>query len=104
MPARVQLRRTKGWRMPAGAVKVDRTTAFGNPFRVGDQHVPDAAAAVRMFRARLPGAEFYQPPHPDSYMGRLIARLPELRGRDLACWCRPGDPCHADVLIEVANA
>lgn len=27
----------------------------------------------------------------------------ELRGRNLACWCRPGDPCHADVLLEIAN-
>jgi hypothetical protein len=27
----------------------------------------------------------------------------ELRGRDLYCFCKPGEPCHADVLIEVAN-
>jgi hypothetical protein len=27
----------------------------------------------------------------------------ELGGRDLACWCPPGEPCHADVLLEVAN-
>lgn len=27
----------------------------------------------------------------------------ELAGRDLACWCKPGDPCHADVLLEIAN-
>lgn len=27
----------------------------------------------------------------------------ELRGKNLACWCRPGDPCHADVLLEIAN-
>jgi hypothetical protein len=27
----------------------------------------------------------------------------ELAGRDLLCWCKPGEPCHADVLIEVAN-
>lgn len=28
----------------------------------------------------------------------------DLAGRDLACWCRPGDPCHADVLLDIANA
>jgi hypothetical protein len=33
-PHRVQLRRAKGWRMPANTVKVDRTTLFGNPFSV----------------------------------------------------------------------
>lgn len=27
----------------------------------------------------------------------------ELRGRNLACWCPPGQPCHADVLLEIAN-
>lgn len=27
-----------------------------------------------------------------------------LRGKNLACWCRPGQPCHADVLLEIANA
>jgi hypothetical protein len=26
-----------------------------------------------------------------------------LRGRNLACWCKAGDPCHADVLLEMAN-
>ena len=27
----------------------------------------------------------------------------ELRGRNLACWCKQGEPCHADVLLRVAN-
>lgn len=26
-----------------------------------------------------------------------------LRGKDLACWCRLDQPCHADVLLEMAN-
>jgi hypothetical protein len=34
----------------------------------------------------------------------VVASLPELRGRDLACWCPLDEPCHADVLLEVANA
>lgn len=33
----------------------------------------------------------------------INARLPELRGHDLCCWCQPGEPCHADVLIRMAN-
>jgi len=33
----------------------------------------------------------------------LLAALPELRGKDLVCWCSPL-PCHADVLLELANA
>ena len=34
----------------------------------------------------------------------ILSALPSLRGKDLACWCKPGEPCHADVLIELANA
>jgi hypothetical protein len=26
-----------------------------------------------------------------------------LRGKNLACWCKLGEPCHADVLLELAN-
>jgi hypothetical protein len=34
----------------------------------------------------------------------LRARIKrELRGKNLACWCEPGAPCHADVLMKVAN-
>lgn len=35
---------------------------------------------------------------------QLLSHLPELRGRNLACWCKPGCACHADVLLELANA
>ena len=28
----------------------------------------------------------------------------ELSGKNLACWCPLNEPCHADVLLEVANA
>jgi len=33
----------------------------------------------------------------------LIAALPELRGKDLACWCAP-EPCHGEVLLELADS
>ena len=32
----------------------------------------------------------------------LVARLPEIRGTTLACWCKPG-PCHGDVLVRLAD-
>jgi hypothetical protein len=35
---------------------------------------------------------------------KLLQRLPELRGKNLACWCKPGEPCHGHVLLELANA
>lgn len=105
-PVRIQLRRTKGWRLPAGAVSVARPSRWGNPFRVGaeademdwvrGEMVPvvlTQEGAVRHFRESIgPGSTFE----------RDVIR--ELRGRDLACYCRLDQPCHADVLLAVANA
>ena len=85
--------------MPPDTVKVDRSTIWGNPFVASDY--PTAEQAVARFRASLTGSPA---PHPESTMGRILARLPELRGKNLACWCKPGTPCHADVLLEIANA
>lgn len=101
-PQRIQLSRAKGWRMPPGAVKVDRSTRWGNPFAPGQTgpmgRTPiDREGAVGFFRAMLADPEL-----------RAAARYPidlsELRGRDLACWCALDQPCHADILIEMANA
>lgn len=88
--------------MPAGAVKVDRTTRYGNPFRPGHEgpmgRTPiDAEGAVGLFRALLTDPQLRD-------AAGYPADLSALRGRDLACWCPVGSPCHADVLIEFANA
>lgn len=92
-PTRVQLRRTWGWRMPPNTVKVDRTTRWGNPYQ-GDGANPDRAMLVRLFREYIA--------RPEQAAKRAAIRT-ELRGRNLACWCPPGEPCHADVLLELAN-
>lgn len=104
LPERVQLRRTKGWRMPPNTVKVDRTTIYGNPFRAdGDDpcgFLPGPAVdAFRRWLTRVPG-----PGEAVTQRARLLAGLPKLRGKNLACWCRIGAPCHADVLLEIANS
>lgn len=97
MPERIQRKRTAGWRQPAGVVFVGRGTVWGNPYRVGRpwrgyQAAADAAHAVALFRALVD----LSPTFVEQVRG-------ELAGRDLMCWCRPGQPCHADVLIEIAN-
>lgn len=104
MPKRVQLRRSKGWRKPEGAVVVARPTRWGNPWRVGEPGVRTAAEAVAHFRERLvgPRASFYC--ETTSHMGRIRANIGDLRGKDLCCWCPLDQPCHADVLLELANA
>jgi hypothetical protein len=96
MAVRIQRKRSKGWRMPVGAVYVGRPTKFGNPWQVGDridgQRVTHRIAAD-WYRKNVTA---------DSAMGRDA--VAELRGKDLACWCPLDQPCHADVLLEIANA
>jgi hypothetical protein len=99
-PKRIQRRRTKGWRMPEGAVYVGRPTKWGNPFVVGEwdevsKQRLEAGQCVRLFRTYITQTAWPE----------LVEHaIQELRGRDLACWCPLDQPCHADVLLELANA
>lgn len=119
MPERIQRKRTKGWRMPEGAVYVGRLTIWGNPFTV-DAEVQVSmgaggeiavirttpAMAADCYRDLIEGRLSYQGlTHPDdrAYVDAWHEALATIRGRDLACWCPLDQPCHADVLLEVAN-
>jgi hypothetical protein len=105
-PVRLQLSRRKGFDLQAlsratnglPAVNVARPSRWGNPYRIGSRDrraggILDAATAVERFTNAL-------------VTGRLSVTeamaAEQLRGRNLACWCK-GDPCHADVLLELAN-
>ena len=116
-PIRVQRRRTKGWRTPlcsCGCGKparyVGRGSKWGNPFVVGLWYgasgpggewsrsvlIEDRAVAVAEYRRAIMRG------HP-----AIPSDLTPLRGHDLMCWCPLGDaegvPCHADILLELAN-
>ncbi|MFA5712348.1 DUF4326 domain-containing protein [Mycolicibacterium sp.] len=126
-PQRIQRKRSKGWRMPEGAVYVGRPSRWGNPYAIGregnagaprwdswivvdtnaeyhprvaafDTETEARADAVNRFAMWLLAAP------------RLWIAQTELAGRDLACWCPLEDehgnrvPCHADVLLEIANS
>ncbi|QFG09093.1 DUF4326 domain-containing protein [Mycobacterium phage ThulaThula] len=113
MPKRIQRRRTKGWRMPEGTIYVGRPTKWGNPWvvhvhtlRCAPMHAlcPDWVAddrsdATTKYRHSLLYPLIGQPRVPSIDDIRY-----ELRGRDLVCWCPLDQPCHADVLLEIANA
>jgi hypothetical protein len=91
-PARCQLRRSKGWRKPAGAVVVARPSRWGNPFSIAD--AGSRAEAVARYRVWVAA--------PEQADLRAAARR-ELAGKVLCCWCPLGGPCHAEVLIDIAN-
>lgn len=128
IPKRIQRKRTKGWRMPEAAVYVGRPSRWGNPYTVGEtymwlgatelgypiatyreprtydfqirvERLTDPAVAVEWFRAWYGSTMAARP-----YYGTTA-----LRGHDLACWCPLEDangnrvPCHADVLLDLAN-
>lgn len=77
--------------IPADAVYVGRPTKWGNPFKIDAKHSREDV--VREFRVYVTGLLNNGTGYP----------LRELRGKHLVCWCAPL-PCHADVLLELANA
>lgn len=109
-PRRIQLSRKKGWLMPPNTVNVARPSKFGNPFklayyrdRVGYSDAFARQTAVDFFRACTFGDDTA---NDDVYQARcdwIREHVHELRGKNLACWCPLDAPCHADVLLEMAN-
>ncbi|GAB3387410.1 DUF4326 domain-containing protein [Massilia agri] len=107
MPTRVRLSRKKGWKLPPDTVSVARPGRWGNPFSVAPELAPgtpvgtrytamptvaEAVAAYRRWIERDPA-------------GQEVARQAQLalRGKNLACWCPLDGPCHAEVLLDIAN-
>jgi hypothetical protein len=115
-PERVQRSRAKGWQMPEGAIYVGRPTKWGNPF--GDLdifvRVNNGLAKIRgktmfasdAYRLWLDGDLVLAPQLSHLHERRqwILTHVHRLAGRTLVCWCRELMPCHADVLIELANA
>lgn len=115
-PQRIQLRRTKGWRLPDGACSVARPTRWGNPFRIGDsidvsEHPWTRGMSILGQPISRAGKVEDAGHAVDLFIMWVMARVPftaavvqaELGGRDLACYCPVGTPCHGDVLLEIAN-
>jgi hypothetical protein len=118
-PIRVQRMRTKGWRLPPNTVCVTRPGKWGNPYSVARVHSPPTwwgvflrypsivervGSSASEHGAQLEAvAKFLR----DLERGTLSVSEEdvrrELRGKNLACFCPIGSPCHADVLLVIAN-
>ena len=119
MPKRIQRRRTRGWKMPLNTVYVGRPTKWGNPWDITE--TVTRSKSLRIYKTwmtgtfneriieKIIGQGVECKPQPLAILKWLMIRgalkndLYELRGKDLACWCRLDQPCHADVLLEIAN-
>jgi hypothetical protein len=121
-PVRIQRKRIKGWKMPPNTVYVGRGSAWGNPFVVGapsgvfpkgnglktETLIPTLTLeqSIEFYRNTIEGIltpEMYPAGHSFSAQRRPHAKIDLLRGKNLACWCPLDQPCHADVLLELAN-
>ena len=88
-PIRVQRKRTKGWKMPPNTVCVNRGTKWGNPFTVKEY---GRRLALFNYRQRFRNLMLID-----------AIDISELSGKNLACFCRLDEECHADFLLEIAN-
>ena len=88
MPKRIQRKRTKGWKMPPNTVYIGRPSKWGNPYMVNDFFSKEDVIKLHA-----------------SYIEHWYdtENLSELRGKDLCCWCKEGEPCHGDILLDLAN-
>ncbi|GAA1714631.1 DUF4326 domain-containing protein [Brachybacterium phenoliresistens] len=130
-PRRIQRRRTKGWRKPAGAVYVGRGSRWGNPWRaqrgscIGPvwsfatsmptrlRTLCTPAVAVALYSSHAPAStaaesavalfRTYCQVMARDHAAEFTEWLEPLAGRDLMCWCALDQHCHADVLLEIAN-
>lgn len=98
-PHRVQLSRKAGAKLPPNTVVVSRPSKWGNPFKVTPER--SQILAVGAFQTWLT-VEGVTAGIQDRKQW-MLDNLKTLRGKNLACWCKPGTACHADVLLRLAN-
>jgi len=109
----------KGWRKPKDTIIVDRTSKWGNPYRVSKQPGYSVRFKDLKDKSDYPGQmisrfhtskadaakvaiSYYQ-----KYIDALIdvgkLNLDDLKGHDLMCTCKLDDPCHANYLLKISN-
>ena len=128
MPIRIQRRHIKGWRAPEGAVYVGRGTKWGNPCTQVRYPALDGSEWEREGRLGKTSGQHHGFVHPDKTVTSHLVKdatreqavamfrdwldqcpsladavRTQLAGRDLLCWCPLDEPCHADVLLALAN-
>lgn len=132
MVKRIQRKRSKGWKSPPNTVYVGRPTVWGNPFSVRKSLYKDhwsvvfegksisaefvtkrdaQAEAVRLFEKWFNteiadiGSDLHNFRNKYGWRGfSLACAVNMLCGKNLSCWCGENEPCHADVLLRLANA
>lgn len=116
-PVRLQLSRRKGFRLtsPNGLpiVNVARPRDLGNPFTVAGCRADGHQGSDREMAQRcVESFTIWLGPHwrevwdgeeSKARRTKVLDALPGLRGHNVACWCKIGDPCHGDIYLKLAN-
>ncbi len=94
-PRRFRLSRRKGYKLPPNTVVVSRPSVWGNPFKIGEKLLGGAPLtrekSIELYKQLVLASDW-----------PAVIRL-KLKGKNLACWCPLTTPCHADVLLQIAN-
>lgn len=110
---RIQRKRTKGWRMPQNTISVGRPGRFGNPFviiKLEERNLFGVRfenlglvkfTGTKIECQKQAVIEFKNFWKGDRKFNKEIKK--ELKGKNLACWCKEGEPCHGDYLFKIAN-
>ena len=105
LPIRIQCRRARGWKMTAHTKYVGRGSLYGNPFWIARSPFELKYGGARVVESHAEAVEKFREWIRRTSEGRFVAECAarNLWGLDLACWCPADQPCHADVLLEIAN-
>ena len=98
-PIRIQRKSHTGWRMPPNTVSVSRPSCWGNPYTVAGYCV--SGYSWNSTQARQACVDRFEDEMNDWYRESVKVHL---AGKNLACRCPLGQPCHADVLLKIANS
>lgn len=112
MPTRIVRKRVKGWTMPPNTVSVTRPGKYGNPYTVkpiGMTHWAvfkgDVVVGTRTRSRNIALTQCL-----DMYRTWALEQidadpqwLEPLREKSLACFCKEGELCHGNILLELAN-
>lgn len=74
--------------LPLGAISIARPSKFSNPFKVKDYGREEA---IRLFEEYLVSNRF-------NYS--ISQMREELKGKDIACWCKLDEECHGDIILK----
>lgn len=111
-PVRLQRHRYKGFKLksPNGLpiVYVGRPSKWGNPYKIGEVYMTrdkkGNAAGYKKIKDIGTLMEAYEQYIRDRLWAKDLGHdIKELKGKNLACWCKPYELCHADILLKIAN-